>query len=61
MLPLHSDQCGRQWQIFSCAAVPVLVPAKEDQTKLGCLFFSELYILLLILLLFTPFTVINLI
>lgn len=46
---------------FSCAAVPMLVPAKEDMRKLAYLFFSGLYKLSLILLLFTPFTIINLI
>jgi len=40
---------------FSCAAVPVLMPAKEDRRKLAYLLFSELYKLFLILLLFTPF------
>lgn len=48
---------------FSCAAVPMLMPAKEDGRKLAYLSFSELYKLFLILLLFTPFsvTIINLI
>lgn len=48
---------------FSRAAVPMLVPAREDGRKLAYLFFSDLYKLFLILLLCTPvsFTIIILI
>lgn len=63
MFLLHSDSVGGRVADFSCAAVPTLVPAKEDGRKLAYLLFSELYKLFPILLLFTPFsfTIINLI
>lgn len=46
----------------SCAAVPMLVPAKEDRRNWH-IFFSDLYKLFLMLFLFIPFsfTIINLI
>lgn len=47
----------------SCVAVPMLVPAKKDGRNLASHIFSELYQLLLIILLLTPFhfAIINLV